>query len=712
VSVSRSRLAGLAPWALLALFAARGLLAMRADGTTADEPLHLWYGERALTAGTFLRDSDLLNSKMPVSALNALPVVAVTHVHALSWPRQLFLARLPSLLLGVLLGGLVWLWARALFGAAGGALALFLYTFCPNVLAHTHLVTTDVATALAMFAAVYCLWRYLEAPSRGRLALAAAVFGAAQLTKATALLLLPIFAAILAARAVREARKASAPRRLARELARSGLLLLGFCLAALLALNLGFLCEGSLTPLKSYAPVSDAFRRAAALPVLRDLPLPLPYSYVQGLDMVARDSTAGSWSYLHGRYSKTGFRSYFLVASLVKIPLATHLLLVLALWLWLSGRVRSGAADDFLVLPPAALLLYLSLFFQLDIGLRYLLPAFPFVFVFAARVAAPRPEADGTPAAAAPGSRPGRVGPEARWRAAVAGLLVLWEAAASLSIHPHYLAYFNELAGGPANGSRWLIDSNLDWGQDGEYVRRVYAAESPRRVLIDPSGPVAGRIAVNLSNLVGRDPNAALRHAWLRDNFKPIATIGYSWQVFDVTEAAIARCCAALPRTWVLEDLAGDLALGGEPSGGGDGVAVRLLDKLNDGMLGANREVDPARTTPPLPRPVRAWFGIDWPAPRTVGRVLAYPSFFSRGPLASRFLALDYVFQSWDGAAWRDLPGTRVRGNQALRVEHRFPAVLTTRIRLLIESERNVQGIAAPEGGFRAACLELAAYPR
>jgi 4-amino-4-deoxy-L-arabinose transferase-like glycosyltransferase len=672
------RLGRALPWALLILFGWRGLLAMRVDGATADEPRHLEYGARALASGTFLRDPTF-NSKMPVSVLNALPVALAGRGRALSGSQELFLARLPSLLLGLLLGGLVWSWARELFGVWSGALALFLYTFCPNILAHSHLVTTDIATALALFAAAYAFWRYLEKPGRGRLWAAAAAFGLAQLTKVTALFLAPIFLLILALRLRRE----PCEPRLA---ARAGLVLLALGLGALVALNAGFGFEGTPTPLKGYAFVSPGFQSLAAVPVLREVPLPLPYAYVQGLDMVSRDSRAATWSYLRGRYSQTGFRSYFLWAFLVKVPAATQLLLLAAIWLWASGRVRAPGAEELLIVPVLFLLLYFSLFFRLDIGFRYVLPILPFLFVFTSRVAA------------------------ARWRPAVIGAPLLWLAISSGSIHPHYLAYFNELAGGPANGWRWLIDSNLDWNQDDEYVRTVYARRSPVPVLFDPSGPVAGRIAVNLSNLVGRDPAAAKRHAWLRDNFAPVATIGYSWQVFDVTEADLARCCAGLPRAPAVDALEADLARAGQPSAGGDGVGVRFQERLNDGTLGADEPTDAARTVPPRPRPVRAWFGVGWPAPQTVGRVVAFPSFGSRGPAARKFLALDYVFQFWDGAGWRDIPGTRVTGNQSTRVEHRFPSLRTRGIRLLIERERDERG--TEEGGFRAACLEVAVYER
>jgi hypothetical protein len=701
-----SRLGRFLPWVLLLVFAGRGLLAMRADGTTVDEPLHLWYGQRALTSGTFLRGDAALNSKMPVSVLNAIPVVAATRVRPLSWPRQLFLARLPTLLLGALLGGLVWRWAQALFGAWSGTLALLLYTFCPNVLAHSHLVTTDISTALAIFAATWCLWRYLAAPSPGRLLLAAAVFGAAQLTKATALFLLPIFALILLERALRRAiqeAKAqpsawrSGARAFMRQAARGGALLVLCGLGAIVALNLGFLCEGSLTPLKRYTLASPGLKSLAAIPLLRDVPLPLPYAYVQGLDMVGADAMAEAWTYLRGQYSRTGFRSYFFWAFLVKVPVATQLLLLFALGLWWSGRARAPGAEGFLLVPVLVLFVYFSFFFRLDIGFRYILPVLPFLFVFISRVAAP-------------GSCQSEALPF--WKPALAAILLIWLALSSFSIHPRYLAYFNELAGGPANGWRWLIDANLDWGQDDERVHDLFGKGDRITLFGAPSGPVAGRIAVGIFDLVGHDPGAFARHAWLRDNFEPIATIGYSWKVFDVTEAGIARCCAELPRAWVLDDLADDLALRGQPVAGGDGVIVRFQEKLNDGMLGANDWIDAARTTPPRPRPVRAWFGITWRTPQTVGRVLAFPTFYSRGAMVRRFLARDYVLQSWGGSAWRDIPGTRVEDNQALHLEHRFPPVRTTGIRLLIENERNDQGTLAPAGGYRAVCLELAAYAR
>jgi Dolichyl-phosphate-mannose-protein mannosyltransferase len=723
----------------LGLFAWRELGAMRADGTTVDEPAHLFYGERGLTQGTFGRQSDLLNSKMPVSVLNALPVVAAERLGS-SPPddaRRLWLGRLPTVALGLVLGGLVFGWARALFGFGGGALALLLYTCCPNVLAHSHLITTDVATALGMFGATYAFWRWRQRPGPGRLAVAAAVFGAAQLTKITALFLIPIFllVALLEARrrrpgglpAASDAGReggagatagadatsrastsdadatsgagagasaaagadatsgavavAGAPRH------RLAAAALALAAGALVALNLGFLGENTLAPLSSGLLLSRPFQALASVPVLRDLPLPVPQPYLTGIDMCLRDAHAGSRIYLHGRFSRHGFRDYFLVASLIKLPVGTLALLALALWLAASGRVRAPGAEAFLLVPPAFLLAYFSLAFEMQIGLRFLLPALPFLFVFAGRAAAWRPRA---PAAAA----------------LPVGLLAAWIAASSLAAHPHYLSYFNELIGGPRNGYRWLSDSNVDWAQDDRYVRQVYARRGPAPVWIEPTGPITGRVAVGVTQLV-------TTHDWLREHFRPSAVVRGSWAVFDVAEADLRRCCAGMPRAWPLPGLAGDLAYAGQPIGGGDAVVgMHLLERLNDGMLGANTQWDAARTSPPTPGPVQAWFGIAWEQPREIGRVVAYPSFVSRGPGLRQFLATDYVLQWWDGRGWVDLPGTRVTGNRRCPIEHRFPPVRTTRLRLLVEREKNQWGTDAAPDVFRAACLEIAVYAR
>ena len=107
---------------------------------------------------------------------------------------------------------------------------------------------------------------------------------------------------------------------------------------------------------------------------------------------------------------------------------------------------------DFLSLAPLLGLITVYALFalstRLNIGHRHLLPIYPAIFILC--------------------------GAGARFlktryaNFAFAAILILggWELAASFSVRPHYLAYFNETIGGPPNGYRHLVDSSLDWGQD------------------------------------------------------------------------------------------------------------------------------------------------------------------------------------------------------------------------------------------------------
>src|SRR5262249_20418862 len=106
------------------------------------------------------------------------------------------------------------------------------------------------------------------------------------------------------------------------------------------------------------------------------------------------------------------------------------------------------AESAFLLLPIVFFLVYFSFFSKIRLGIRYLLPITPLLIVWVSRIAAP--------------------GLKKRPALQTLGLVIfsLWYVIGTLQVAPHYLAYFNELAGGPGNGYKCLVDSNLDWGQD------------------------------------------------------------------------------------------------------------------------------------------------------------------------------------------------------------------------------------------------------
>jgi hypothetical protein len=157
-------------------------------------------------------------------------------------------------------------------------------------------------------------------------------------------------------------------------------------------------------------------------------------------------------AYLLGEISQDGFWSYFPVAFAVKTPAPTLILLVALVVLWLCKRGRLPV--NYWLVVPALIYFALAVFSRFNLGIRHLLPVYPFLFVLLG---------GGVATLWQNGSRTARIGVAA---------LGLWHVGSSVAIYPHYLSYFNELAGGPKHGHKILLDSNLDWGQDLKALKR------------------------------------------------------------------------------------------------------------------------------------------------------------------------------------------------------------------------------------------------
>ena len=498
---------------LLTAFWVQGAASIRDKSKTADEEDHRSYGVQILTRHTFAREVHNHNATSPWVTLNALPSWLASR-SGVALPRRvaLYRDRMPTIFLGVLIGWLVFAWAREAFGPWAGLLAVALFSFCPNLLAHSALITTDAMTALAIFAAGYAFWRFHARPSRARFWLAAIALGLALTVKLSGVYLLAIFPLILIVRSL------ATRRWVLKDFTSLGQM----TVVALLVVNTVYGFEGTFSPLSRYQARSERFEALASAPVVRDLPLPLPAGFVQGVDWVFRDMARGRWTYCLGRYSRDGFAHYYLVALLTKGTLGLLALIAMALaCLALPVVRRRWEVQLFLLAPILFYFVYFSLFFKFQIGLRHLLPIFPFLFVFVSQL----------------------VALQRRALTVLAWVLVAAHAASSLRVYPHYLAYFNEAIGGPLQGWRYLIDSNLDWGQDRYLARRVYVSNSPVPVIVRPSRPVAGRVMVGATALVGLNPRKHRRYAWLRDNFQPVDNVGYSWLVYDVSTDELRHCC-------------------------------------------------------------------------------------------------------------------------------------------------------------------------
>jgi hypothetical protein len=532
--------------ALVGAFLAQGGAALRANSQAYDEGGHIAAGYSFLAR----HDYRLYREHPPlVRELCALPVYLIDRLpfapdpklwdEAEMWTvgqhfvfgnppdparaeRIVTLSRIPNLTLGALLVVLIGWWAYRLWGPWSAVLATALAAFDPNLVAHSSIVGTDIGVSLFLLLAVYLLWEYGNSRRAALLIGVGLATGAALTAKFSALLLLPVFACLLAAHVAfgrsllwADGVEAAAPR--GRRLTQ----------AVVMAVVIG------VTAAIPFAVAYSSFRGLA--------------DWLFGVSWQITKLGVGHPAYLGGEYSRHGWWSYYPTAFLIKTPLATLLLIFAGLLLVRLGRPLTARDALFLLLPVAGFWFAVERS-HVDVGVRYLLPTYPFLFVLTGRLATWQPV------------RPALV-------PAVACGLIALNAVSVLRWAPYPLTYFNELVRGPVGGHEVLVDSNIDWGEglkalkaytDREALPMIYFAHFgsappegygiacqdvpagnpvlwPRRPMhyVPPGGRRV--LAVSLTALHGVYAADKGCFAWLRSRV-PVANPGYSILVYDLTD--------------------------------------------------------------------------------------------------------------------------------------------------------------------------------
>ncbi len=494
--------------------------------------------------------------------------VGVNIIHDNGADRVMFWGRLPFILLGGLLGALIYWWGRELVGSTAALGALFLYALDPNIVAHSALVTTDVGLAAFTMLFLFALWRYLERPTWKRLVLCGLALGAVLGAKFSAVFLLPVGALLLAA-AVRWPIVSSAEPDAQAEKR-----------SAKVGPNSPCPCGsgkkykkchgGSTTGNAGTAPGKDMERSLRQRELIRAAGMFLamcavaavviealyffpsdPFLYITGLNKVNGDHTAGYQAYLHGDLAPH-FYSYFAATYLLKEPLATILLSIGGLVLLLRNKSIPILIKLFLLLAPVVLFLAPTILAD-NLGIRYIIPVLPFAYLLGGLALAELFEK------------------RLVWGRYLVAALCLWILVEAVGIYPDHLSYFNESAcllespsqigwdGGSRCGPRWLDDSNVDWGQgvkqlhawldlhaNGRTVKLTYFGFYPpedyglKYQKADPgalfANPEPGLYAVS-ANWMARVPAIAATMpqggaAWLRQ--PPAAIVGHSFYIYDV----------------------------------------------------------------------------------------------------------------------------------------------------------------------------------
>ena len=391
---------------------------------------------------------------------------------------MLWAGRVMIALFSVATGWLVFWWASRLHGAAGALLAAVLFAFSPEMLAHGALITSDMPACFCFLAAVTAFWVMLHRLCAGTWMTFGLSLGALALAKFSAPLILPMLVVLLAVRLAAGGGltmawpwNSTVIGRWRQAAALGGATLTAAALAILLVwASYGFRYQmyqhyepGHVRSLVGWdVLIQEGGPVVAAFQFTRSHEL-LPESYLYGFAHTFRYSRYRR-AFLNGDYRSRGWWWFFPYAFAIKTPLALFGLLGLA---GLVAWEARGTAPPAAALPAGAVaphrgtrryawspLLTLvgvygasALTSHLDIGHRHILPMYPVLFIMAGGAAAL-----------------GRL--RWRWPAAIVLLLVVWFMGESIWIRPSYLAYFNELVGGPANGYRHLADSSIDWGQD------------------------------------------------------------------------------------------------------------------------------------------------------------------------------------------------------------------------------------------------------
>jgi hypothetical protein len=527
---------------LLTVFLAQGIAFIHANSQTFDEAVHLAAGYSYLTKHDFH-----LNFEHPplIKELAALPVMLWYHLpfepdpalwsasrefrigkdflYGNEIPGQdlLILGRLPNLVLGAVLIGVMAIWAYRLWGRAAALMAMTLAAFEPNLIAHSSLITLDLGAALFIFLTLYFAWEYTGSPSSWLLGAIGLTTGLALATKGSTVFLPGVVAIVMGASGLWgnsllffDVEKKRGGKQIVPRLVEA---VLSTCLVMSLAAVVIVAC---------YFFLNDSLR------------------WWDGLRFQLRHQQQGHPSFFLGEYSHTGWWTYFPVAFLIKTPVGSLLLILVSLLLYRVGKPLRGRDAAFLLLAVALMFAAMTQA-RINIGIRYILWVYPFLYVAASRIATVRFRRS--------------------WCAPLVWSIPLaLTAISSLRIGPHELGYFNELVGGPEEGYRYLHSSNLDWGQgllelkaymDLENVPMIYLAYHGTAVPESygiryqyvpgfywwappqdsmPMGMYRELLAISVTNLQGVSFEDKERYHWLYRR-TPLAKIGYSIHVYDLT---------------------------------------------------------------------------------------------------------------------------------------------------------------------------------
>jgi len=480
------------------------------DSVTMDELAHIPAGYSYLTQRNFR-----INPEHPplIKDLAALPLLflninfpkdssawigGVNEQWSFGWeflynsgnnPDQiLFWARLPMVFFLIFLGWFIFRWIKKEFGNEVSLLVLTIFSFSPEFLAHGRLVTTDVGATFGVVISTYFWLIFLKNPSKKNIVLTGLIFGLALLFKFSLVLLVPFFGIITIIYAALKKESILKYLSLAFLIGIIGIIFVILPVYQFHILNYPpekqlsdtrFILESS-----PIGPLKNLCIWMADKPLIRALD-----HYLLGLLMATQRTAFGNTVYFMDMISTSGWWYYFPIVYFLKVPLAFHILTLIALgfllfsiekpfWVetkkmkeeWILKHFTEFSMVVFLVIYWVT-----SISGKLNIGIRHILPVFPFTYILVSL-----------------GLNFGlnKIKTSKFKRAGVylTIILVIFYISSSLNSYPYFLSYFNEIAGGSENGYKFVVDSNYDWGQDLKRLKKFVEEKKIAKIKVDYFG--------------------------------------------------------------------------------------------------------------------------------------------------------------------------------------------------------------------------------
>jgi|TARA_B100002003_G_scaffold228743_1_gene237371 hypothetical protein len=437
-----------------------------------------------------------------------------------------FFSRIPVLILSLILGYFVYSWARKLYGINAGLFALFLYSFNPTVISQSGIAITDLGVSFFVFISAYFFWNFLSKRDLSSLVKTGILTGCAMISKVSGIFLIPIY--LIYYLTINRSRKFLYS-------------ILGITGIAFLTMNAGYwfqfqpLSEVILNPVRYQGLLNllpdNEIRNFAAF-VIDRVPLPLT-NYLKGIFIqTGPDALRGDYAYLLGEHRNFGgFRHYYIVGFLLKEPVSLILFLIISLIYF--KKISSNKTNEVILLVPILVWFIFFSFNHLNAGMRHVLPAYPFIFVFLSKIVNLKGE---------------RI-------MSILIILGIIYSGSSLAITPNHHMYFNELAGGPNNGYKYFYGFE-DIGQNMKGLKKYIDENEIQEIKLAKAGywipfeaqyrgieyqklqcePSTGIIAIGVDKLIYAKGDPPGCYEWIKEH-EPIEKIGYSIFIYNITKA-------------------------------------------------------------------------------------------------------------------------------------------------------------------------------